>query len=83
MKWDNRTIRFALAIAAISSFAIVILFRYGILASQVGGTGPQIPETGERGTISDRNGRVLAMDSPLYNIAIWRPETDQRPFPSR
>ncbi|MFZ4616528.1 MAG: penicillin-binding protein [Rectinemataceae bacterium] len=81
MKWDNRTMRFTLAIAAIASFAIVILFRYGILASQAGGTGPQIPETGERGTISDRNGRVLAMDSPLYNIAIWRPETDQEAFP--
>ena len=41
------------------------------------------PSTGrERGTIADRNGRVLAMDSPLYNVAVWRPETKRDAFPA-
>jgi len=36
--------------------------------------------TGERGRIVDRNGTVLAMDIPKYNISVWRPDTKPEIF---
>lgn len=38
--------------------------------------------TGERGQIIDRNGTILAMDIPKYNISIWRPDTKPEVFPA-
>jgi cell division protein FtsI (penicillin-binding protein 3) len=32
---------------------------------------------GERGRITDRNGRILAMDIPKYNVSVWRPDVDE------
>lgn len=36
--------------------------------------------TGERGRIVDRNGTILAMDIPKYNISVWRPDTKPEIF---
>lgn len=36
-------------------------------------------ESGERGPILDRNGRILAMESALANISLWKPEVSDLP----
>ena len=61
---------------------LAILVRYASLAASKGEPGQAAASEVERGFIRDRKGRVLAMDSPLYNIAVWRPETQKSSFPA-
>lgn len=49
------------------------------LASEKDGSNGDLV-TGERGRIVDRNGTVLAMDIPKYNISVWRPDTKPENF---
>lgn len=78
---SSRSWRYWTIIAILGLFALFIVLRYASLAA-----GPRAEQASqdvsiERGTIVDRSGRILAMDSPLYNIAVWRPETDKNAFP--
>ncbi len=74
---ERRHLRYWTAIALLAAFAVVVVVRYATLAS----VGPS-PSSGKppevvRGSILDRNGRPLAVDTNLYNIAIWRPELEK------
>ncbi len=62
-------------------FASLVMARYAQLALTAEKSGEVgLDDSGERGTIQDRNGRVLAMDVPKYNISIWRPSTKAETF---
>ncbi|OHE62277.1 MAG: penicillin-binding protein [Treponema sp. GWA1_62_8] len=56
-----------LALAVISQYAIAMLVRGGRPAFASRGLS-------ERGPILDRNGRILAMQTRLGNVTIWKPE---------
>jgi cell division protein FtsI (penicillin-binding protein 3) len=62
-------------------FAIFVLARYAYLAATPTKNEAPVAAEIDRGAISDRGGRVLAMDSPLYDVAVWRPETKKESFP--
>ncbi|GHV44423.1 penicillin-binding protein [Spirochaetia bacterium] len=68
--------RFLLFILLFSIAALTVLVRYGILMLGDG----EVPEPlrserfAERGSIVDRNGRILALQTRLANISAWRPE---------
>jgi len=74
---ERRHLRYWIAIALLAAFSAVIIVRYAKLAAE--GPSPssrRIPEV-VRGSILDRQGRPLAVDTNLYNIAIWRPELEK------
>jgi cell division protein FtsI (penicillin-binding protein 3) len=79
---SGKRFRYWSALAAIGAFALFIAGRYAYLAFSKGEPATSAASESERGVIYDREGRVLAMDSPLYNIAVWRPETDAKEFPA-
>ncbi len=81
MKIDQRVLRFGLAIAFLVGFTLLIITRYALIAAEKGGAKASAMDSAERGLIMDREGRILAVDSPLYNIAVWRPETSAEAFP--
>jgi len=82
MSIDKKALRFGLALGLLGLFALLVLFRYALLAGEGGKPRPSPLDSSERGLILDRSGRVLAVDSPLYNIAVWKPETDPVAFPA-
>jgi cell division protein FtsI (penicillin-binding protein 3) len=79
---NARSFRYWTVIVALGLAALFVIVRYAYLAVTPAKDRLEISEEVERGTIADRNGRVLAMDSPLYNVAVWRPETKRGAFPS-
>ena len=80
LKMNRRSFRYFSAMAVLGLGVIIILFRYGSLAAQKNRVGPSEISEAERGDIVDRNGRILAMDAALYNIAVWKPETNPEGF---
>lgn len=69
--------RLAILSAILALAAIGVLYRYGAL--MLGGrpvASDQQETATERGPILDRNGRILAMQTKLYNVTLWRPEVD-------
>jgi len=79
---NKRDFRNRTLLGVLGLFALFVLFRYGYLAATPAKASAAAPADVERGEIADRGGRVLAMDSPLYNIAVWRPETKRQAFPA-
>lgn len=74
-------IRLVSAAAILGLFAALVMARYAQLAmapEKAGESG--LSDNGERGAILDRNGRVLAMDVPKYDVSIWRPSTKAEIF---
>jgi cell division protein FtsI (penicillin-binding protein 3) len=78
----GRGLRYGSVIALLGCCAVLVLARYGSLAVSTPESRASAEVEIERGAITDRSGRILAMDSPLYNLAIWRPETDKAAFAS-
>jgi cell division protein FtsI (penicillin-binding protein 3) len=79
---SRSTVRFWTVVGLLATFALFVVVRYAYLAATPAkGEVAAAAET-ERGTIADRGGTVLAMDSPLYNVAVWRPETRKASFPA-
>lgn len=74
--------RYWLAVGILAAAALVLLGRYAVLAAEKGPASSRAAAEAERGAIVDRTGRPLAMDSALYNIAVWRPETEAGGFAS-
>lgn len=74
---DKRIIRYWIPIMVIAAFTLFIVWRFAYLAY----LGPVASKARSveriRGTIMDRDGRILAVESSLYNIAVWRPELDK------
>jgi cell division protein FtsI (penicillin-binding protein 3) len=79
---NKRDFRSQALLGVLGLFALFVLFRYAYLAATPAAASASAPAAVERGEITDRSGRVLAMDSPLYNIAVWRPETKRDAFPA-
>ncbi len=77
----HKSRRYWLAIVLLCAVSAGLIARYATLASQQDSAQPLRDVRVERGRILDRNGLVLAVDSPMYNIAIWKPETDRENFP--
>ncbi|MDR0602326.1 MAG: transpeptidase family protein [Treponema sp.] len=70
--------RFPVFISLFSLAALAVLIRYGLV--MVGGK-RSLPQAHSRslagrGSILDRNGRILALQTRLANISVWRPEVD-------
>lgn len=74
---ERRHLRYWTAIALLAAFAAVVTARYAKLAAEGPSPASVKPPEVVRGSILDRNGRPLAVDTNLYNIAIWRPELDK------
>ncbi|MDR3166828.1 MAG: penicillin-binding protein [Treponema sp.] len=72
----NIRIRIILFFSLLIMIAVTLLFRYGILMLQTQEPEPaaQAKRFAERGPILDRNGRILALQTRLGNISLWRPE---------
>jgi cell division protein FtsI (penicillin-binding protein 3) len=63
--------------------ATLVLFRYGTLMLDPNHVEniPQVRSIAERGSILDRNGRLLALPTRQGNVTVWRPEiTDVKTF---
>jgi cell division protein FtsI (penicillin-binding protein 3) len=68
--------RFMVVFFLFALITFILVLRYAMLMLNGDNPEPLInakPYT-ERGTIVDRNGRILAMQTKLANISVWRPE---------
>lgn len=79
---NKRSFRYRFVVVALGLCALLVAVRYAYLAATPSAPAAISVQDVERGEITDRGGRVLALDSPLYNIAVWRPETKKAAFPS-
>ncbi|MBU0953921.1 MAG: hypothetical protein KKI09_00715, partial [Spirochaetes bacterium] len=58
--------------------AAALLWRYGKLALEGTSGGAVTPRVVSiRGSIHDRNGRILAVDTDLYDVSLWKPAMRQ------
>jgi len=78
---SKRLFRYRIVVGFLALFAGFVVVRYAYLAATPAKADAAAAADIERGTIADRGGRVLAMDSPLYDVAVWRPETKKAAFP--
>ncbi len=76
----KRSKRYWWAIGAIGAMTLGLIARYAVLAASGAPELARPPAETERGAILDRGGRPLALDAALYNIAVWRPETEAAAF---
>jgi len=70
--------RFVIFVSALALASLVILGRYGYLMlfpRQPASEAVTVRRAG-RGPILDRNGRLLALETRLGNITLWRPEME-------
>jgi cell division protein FtsI (penicillin-binding protein 3) len=58
--------------------AVLVILRYGflMLGEQGGGRSFRVEQPSGRGAILDRNGQVLALETRLGNVTLWRPEIE-------
>ena len=68
--------RFLIFITCLAALALYVLIRYVAVMMNPPGTRlfPQEQELAERGPILDRNGRILALQTRLGNVSVWRPD---------
>lgn len=68
--------RFVIVVVMLLMLAFVIIAKYAVLMLQPqDAVQPPLPRiTADRGNILDRNGRILAMQTRLGNISVWRPQ---------
>jgi cell division protein FtsI (penicillin-binding protein 3) len=68
--------RFFFFIIAFSAAVVFVLFRYFTVMMNPPETETLSPpqEIAERGAILDRNGRILALQTRLGNVSVWRPD---------
>ena len=71
----RRFMRYYIVAGLFLAAILFTLYRYGSLALRgPAGTGAAMTKTIHiRGPIYDREGRVLAIDTDLYDVSIWRP----------
>ncbi|GHV84264.1 hypothetical protein AGMMS50212_16040 [Spirochaetia bacterium] len=67
-------LRFIIVISVLGISALVILINYAIIMlGPVPTVSANTRITADRGHILDRNGRILAIQTRLGNISVWRP----------
>ncbi|WP_010258226.1 penicillin-binding transpeptidase domain-containing protein [Treponema primitia] len=77
--------RFIIFLAIFAFLSVAVLIRYAVLMlrpADTGNTSSTKPFV-ERGPILDRNGRILALQTRLGNITVWRPDIIDRDILSR
>lgn len=74
---DKRFIRHYVVLGLIAGLAIATLWRYGSLASRGGSQRAERAAVPIRGPIYDREGRLLAVDTDLYDVSVWKPSLDK------
>ncbi|MCL1927663.1 MAG: penicillin-binding transpeptidase domain-containing protein [Treponema sp.] len=78
IKTDQKQIkrRFLVIVLILGGVAFYVLLRYFVaMLNPPGATIFAAPkETLERGAILDRNGRILALQTRMGNISVWRPD---------
>jgi cell division protein FtsI (penicillin-binding protein 3) len=79
-KWRSLTEqrRFRVLISVLFGVLAVMLGRYAylMLTPMPNTAGARGRTVAERGSIFDRNGRVLAIQTRLANISVWKPDID-------
>ena len=79
-KWRGRMEqwRFRILIGILFGALVIMLGRYAyLMLTPMPNTGGSRGRTvAERGSIFDRNGRVLAIQTQLANISVWKPDVD-------
>jgi len=75
MSIDKRFIRHYIIIGALVLIASATLFRFGRLAfgASARPASSSVRVVSIRGPIYDREGRLLAVDTDLYDVSIWKP----------
>jgi cell division protein FtsI (penicillin-binding protein 3) len=77
--------RFIIFLSVFAILSVVVLIRYAVLMLR--SADPMSAVSGrpfvERGPILDRNGRILALQTRLGNITLWRPDIIDRDVLSR
>ncbi|MCK5735506.1 MAG: peptidoglycan glycosyltransferase, partial [Spirochaetaceae bacterium] len=71
--------RMRILIAISLAAALVIVSRFAFIMLSPGRTesaSAQAPATAERGTIVDREGRIIALQTRLWSVTAWKPEID-------
>ncbi|MDR0389510.1 MAG: transpeptidase family protein [Spirochaetaceae bacterium] len=68
--------RFFIFTALLALAALTVLFKYGVVMLTPPGRSSEPYQRAfvERGPILDRNGRILALQTRLGNITLWKPE---------
>ncbi|MDR2185389.1 MAG: transpeptidase family protein [Treponema sp.] len=77
MNFPQERRRFLVFVSLFALAALAVFVRYTILMlnpPEAGTVNPSGGGFGERGPILDRNGRILALQTRLGNISVWRPE---------
>ena len=72
----KRFIFFA-CILSIGLLALLVRYAYIMLREQDPGIGVRTELVSGRGAILDRNGRILAMETRMGNITLWKPSMDR------
>ncbi|MDR1862516.1 MAG: transpeptidase family protein [Treponema sp.] len=72
------TRRFIIFISLFSLAAAAVILRYGflMLGRQGAGRNFRAEQPSGRGSILDRNGQILALETRLGNVTLWRPEIE-------
>jgi cell division protein FtsI (penicillin-binding protein 3) len=84
MSIDRRFIRHYIILGVLAVAALVTLARYGRLAFGSSGSPSPAPArvVSIRGPIYDREGRLLAVDTDLYDVSIWKPSLSRGKEPA-
>lgn len=78
----RRVVRLYIIIGLLASVAAYTVVRYASLGfSGPGPSSPARPPVAIRGPIYDREGRLLAVDTDLYDLSAWRPSLDLAHLP--
>jgi cell division protein FtsI (penicillin-binding protein 3) len=78
-KAPRLNLRFFIFIMTFALAALAVLGRYAYLAFSPGAAETQSsPGLAERGAIIDRNGRILALQTRLGDVSVWRPDIVDR-----
>ncbi|MCL2231654.1 MAG: transpeptidase family protein [Treponema sp.] len=77
--------RFVIFAVCFSLATLAVIGRYGylMLFTQQVPVSPRVERPGGRGPIMDRNGRILALESRMGNITLWRPAMESATLLSR
>ncbi|HSV55647.1 MAG TPA: penicillin-binding transpeptidase domain-containing protein [Magnetospirillaceae bacterium] len=75
---ERQHLRYWTTIALLAAFSAVVAVRFAGLALEGHSPASALSTAGVRGLILDRAGRPLAVDTNLYNVAVWRPELDKK-----
>ncbi len=72
----NRKLRLLIIMASLALFATIIVIRLALLMLRGNVEGEVANSTVERGSILDRNGRILAIQMQFDSVTAWTPDIE-------